>query len=70
MFLPMKENNSFEEGLSLNTYGENFDFEVNNFYQNEYSILGNSIDYLIENKIMEIPDYIKIDVMVYTITFQ
>ena len=62
MFLPMKEN-SFEEGLSLNTYGENFDFEGKQFLsKNEYSILGNSIDYLIENKIMEIPDYIKIDV--------
>ena len=32
MFLPMKEN-SFEEGLSLNTYGENFDFEGKQFYQ-------------------------------------
>ena len=27
-----------------------------------YSILGTNIDYLIENKILDIPDYIKIDV--------
>ena len=61
-FLPMKEN-AFEEGVSLNTFGENFDFEGKNYIsENEYSILGTSIDYLIENKIMDIPDYIKIDV--------
>ena len=62
LFLPMKEN-QFQEGISLNTFGENFDFEGKDFIsKNEYSILGSSIDYLIKNKIMLIPDYIKIDV--------
>ena len=61
-FLPMKEND-FQEGISLNTFGENFNFEGKEFnLKNEYSILGSSIDYLVEKKIMEIPDYIKIDV--------
>ena len=61
-FLPMREND-FQEGISLNTFGENFNFEGKEFnLKNEYSILGSSIDYLVEKKIMEIPDYIKIDV--------
>ena len=61
-FLPMREND-FQEGISLNTFGENFNFEGKEFNsKNEYSILGSSIDYLVEKKIMEIPDYIKIDV--------
>ncbi len=61
-FLPMREND-FQEGISLNTFGENFDHKGEEFIsKNEYSILGSSIDYLVEQKIMEIPDYIKIDV--------
>ncbi len=62
LFLPMKEN-QFQEGVSLNTFGENFDFEGKEYVsKNEYSILGSSIDHLINNNIMRIPDYIKIDV--------
>ncbi len=62
LFLSMKEND-FQEGVSLNTFGENFDFEGKQYLaKNEYNILGCSIDYLIDNKIMEIPDFIKIDV--------
>tara|TARA_B100001175_G_scaffold246068_1_gene212708 strand:+ start:247 stop:1116 length:870 start_codon:yes stop_codon:yes gene_type:complete len=62
LFLPMKEN-QFQEGVSLNTFGENFNFEGKDYIsKNEYSILGSSIDYLINNNIMYIPDYIKIDV--------
>ena len=58
----MKEN-QFQEGVSLNTFGENFDFEGKDYVsKNEYSILGSSIDHLINNNIMYIPDYIKIDV--------
>ena len=61
-FLEMKEA-KFEEGLSLNTFGENFDFEGKKFkVGNCYKILGTTIDYLIVKKIMEVPDYIKIDV--------
>ena len=48
----------------MNTFGENLDFEGNSFVsKNKYKILGTSMDYLIENKILEIPNYIKIDVM-------
>lgn len=62
LFLPMKEND-FQEGVSLNTFGENFDFEGKQYLaKNEYNILGCSIDYLIDNKIMKIPNFIKIDV--------
>jgi len=47
----------------MNTFGENLDFEGNSFVsKNKYKILGTSMDYLIENKILEIPNYIKIDV--------
>ena len=53
----------FEEGLSLNTFGEKFNFEGKKFDTgNSYKILGTTIDFLIERKIMQIPDYIKIDV--------
>ena len=46
----MKEND-FQEGISLNTFGENFNFEGKEFnLKNEYSILGSSIDYLVEKK--------------------
>ena len=61
-FLEMKEL-KFEEGLSLNTFGEKFNFEGKKFDTgNSYKILGTTIDFLIERKIMQIPDYIKIDV--------
>ena len=61
-FLEMKEA-KFEEGLSLNTFGENFDFEGKKFkIGNSYKILGTTIDFLIDKKIMKVPDYIKIDV--------
>ena len=62
IFLPMKEND-FQEGVSLNTFGENFNFEGDAYIaKNEYSILGTSIDYMVEKNIMDVPDYIKIDV--------
>tara|TARA_B100000989_G_C19525750_1_gene466774 strand:+ start:713 stop:1576 length:864 start_codon:yes stop_codon:yes gene_type:complete len=61
-FLEMQES-EFIEGYSMNTFGENLDFEGNSFVsKNKYKILGTSMDYLIENKILEIPNYIKIDV--------
>jgi hypothetical protein len=61
-FLMMKES-QFEEGGAMNVYGENFDYEGNKFKEtNSYKIYGTSINYLLDNKILETPDYIKIDV--------
>ena len=54
----------FIEGTALHTgMGENFNFEGKTFEPaNNYKIYGTSINYLLDNKILEIPDYIKIDV--------
>ena len=61
-FLQMNENN-FIEGGALNTFGETYNFEGQKFESEmKYTILGTSINYLLENKILDIPDYIKIDV--------
>lgn len=43
-------------GVSENQYGSNFN------PSNSYKTYGTSINYLLEKKILEIPDYIKIDV--------
>lgn len=53
----------FIEGQGEHSYGE----EKNQYGQsfrssNSYKIYGTSIDYLIDNKILKMPDYIKIDV--------
>ncbi len=61
-FLKMKETD-FVEGGSLNSFGEKFDFEGKEFKSKmRYQMYGTNIDYLIDNKILDIPDYIKIDV--------
>ena len=61
-FLIMKEG-EFQEGGALNSFGENFDFEGKKFSSKmNYQIYGTNINYLIGNKILDIPDYIKIDV--------
>ncbi len=61
-FLIMKERD-FVEGGALNSFGEDFDFEGKSFTGNmKYSLIGTTIDYLIEKNILEIPDHIKIDV--------
>jgi len=61
-FLNMLEP-EFIEGWSMNSFGENIDFEGKPFTpKNKYKVYGTSINYLLENKILEIPDYIKIDV--------
>ena len=53
----------FIEGTALHTWGENFNFEGKTFEPaNNYKIYGTPINYLLDNKILEIPDYIKIDV--------
>ena len=59
----MMKESQFEEGGALHVFGENFDFEGNKFIEkNSYKIYGTSINYLLDNKILETPDYIKIDV--------
>ncbi|WP_049775401.1 FkbM family methyltransferase [Candidatus Pelagibacter sp. IMCC9063] len=53
----------FVEGGALNAFGENFDFSGNKFEpETKYTLLGTTINFLIENKVLELPDYIKIDV--------
>ena len=61
-FLLMREG-EFMEGAALNTFGETFNFEGKEFKEKmNYKVIGTKINYLIDNKILEIPDYIKIDV--------
>ncbi len=61
-FLNLNES-GFEEGSALHSYGETINHEGNQIKsQNKYSLYGTSIDFLIENEILETPDYIKIDV--------
>ena len=58
----MNEGN-FVEGGALNSFGEKFNFEGKEFIPTmKYSLLGTTMNFLIENSILEIPDYIKIDV--------
>lgn len=53
----------FIEGGSANVFGENFDQDGNKFNSyNSYTIYGTTINYLIDNNIYEIPNYLKIDV--------
>jgi len=61
-FLLMKEN-SFEEGGSMNSFGESYDYNGNTFASNhQYKIYGTTMNYLMDNNILEVPNYIKIDV--------
>ena len=61
-FLLMKET-SLVEGSALNAFGVDFDSDGNNIKEiNKYMLFGNSINNLLDNKILEIPNYIKIDV--------
>lgn len=50
--------NNFKEGSAFNLYSENFTKNKSNKFRS----LGFSIDYLVLNKIYNIPNYIKIDV--------
>lgn len=62
MFLIMKESD-FIEGGALNSFGESFNFEGKKFENKmKYNLYGTSINYLIKNQILEVPNYIKIDV--------
>jgi FkbM family methyltransferase len=61
-YLVMQES-EFCEGGAFNSFGEDFDHKGEVFHsQNNYKVYGTSINYLLENKILQIPDYIKIDV--------
>ena len=61
-FLTMNEGD-FIEGGALNTFGENYDFAGELFDSKmKYKILGTTIKNLLDNSILEIPNYIKIDV--------
>tara|TARA_B100000965_G_scaffold368563_1_gene355339 strand:+ start:5467 stop:6339 length:873 start_codon:yes stop_codon:yes gene_type:complete len=60
--LTMKETN-FIEGGAFNTFGEEINFEGKKIDSKmEYRIYGTSINYILEKNILNIPDYIKIDV--------
>lgn len=53
----------FVEGGALITFGEKIDFEGKLFEpEMKYSLLGTTMNYFIENSILDVPDYIKIDV--------
>lgn len=61
-FLTFREND-FIEGGGLNAFGVKFDYENKSFEgKNNYKIFGSSINNILDNNILEIPDYIKIDV--------
>ena len=62
IFQEMSEGH-FIEGGALNSFGEKFDFEGKEFKPTmKYNLLGTTMNYFIENSILDIPDYIKIDV--------
>lgn len=54
---------TFEEGGAMNSFGVNYNSlgKIQNI-ENKYSILGTSLDFLIQAKVIPLPDYIKIDV--------
>ncbi|MDB9978951.1 FkbM family methyltransferase [Candidatus Pelagibacter sp.] len=61
-FLKMSEE-SFLEGSAMNSFGTDKNFEGKKLnFKNQYKIFGTNINYLLDNKILEIPNYIKIDV--------
>ena len=61
-FLNMNES-QFSEGAALNTFGEEFDFEGKKIVSsNRYCLVGRSINSILEKKILDVPNYIKIDV--------
>ena len=62
IFQEMNEG-QFVEGGALNSFGEKFDFEGREFKPTmKYNLLGTTMNYFIENSILDIPDYVKIDV--------
>ncbi len=62
IFSNMNEN-EFIEGWSMSSFGDNINFEGGNFLpEHNYKIFGTNINYLLNNKILPFPNYIKIDV--------
>ena len=54
---------NFIEGWAMNSFGESKDYLGKNFIsEQKYSLYGTNIDFYIENKILKVPNYIKIDV--------
>ena len=54
---------SFEEGSASNSFGVDYSFGgKKTVFNNQYYLFGTSIDHLVEEGILQIPDYIKIDV--------
>jgi FkbM family methyltransferase len=61
-FFIMNESH-FNEGGALNTFGRDYNFEGKTFKpEMKYQLLGTTINYLLDSKILDVPDYIKIDV--------
>ncbi len=54
---------TFEEGGAMNSFGVNYNSlgKIQNV-ENKYSIVGSNLDFLIQAKVIPLPDYIKIDV--------
>ena len=61
-FSEMRET-QFIEGGALNSFGENYNFEGKEFKSlMTYQLMGKSINSILDNKILEVPSYIKLDV--------
>jgi FkbM family methyltransferase len=61
-FLLLREKN-FTEGGALNAFGVDYDYSGKKFdFYNSYNTFGTSLDNLIKQKILDFPNYIKIDV--------
>lgn len=61
-FLQMNES-KFMEGWAMHTFGQNTGLDGKKLItENKYKIFGTSIKNILDNKILEIPNYIKIDV--------
>ncbi len=61
-FSEMRET-QFIEGGALNSFGENYNFEGKKFKSSmTYQLMGKSINSILDNKILEVPSYIKLDV--------
>ena len=53
----------FIEGWSMNTFGSNIDYNGNSFMPKQsYKIFGTNVDTLVQQKILQEPQYLKIDV--------
>lgn len=63
VFLEMKEK-QFMEGGAISTFGEDFDYRGNKILspENNYFILGTSINSLIDDNTLQVPNYLKVDV--------